>query len=298
MWIRALGDYSDTVDTDELPALRQLVREALGAPVRRIGRFIQLALIGAGRCMGEQALPAQTAVYLGSGRGDLDVTLEVVNPLFREGLPPKPLSFVNTVSNATNFYIAKHFGLAGRSNFVCNRFFAFEAALELAMQDIRLGYTDSVLVGSVDLVTASLHQHRARLELPPEHPVAEGSHWLWLVGGAQPEDAVAEVQLVRQFDDLRALLGHLHALNLSSERSWLLPGNFVDAASIAEIQTTTGLTPVHLDAREPGYYDSRAGGAISAFLSQPDGDTLLHINRETDGERFCLMQVRRISRVS
>ncbi|MDZ7788067.1 MAG: hypothetical protein U5K73_08125 [Halofilum sp. (in: g-proteobacteria)] len=52
VWIRGTGDYREPVEGDTPPRLKTLVQESLGVPVRRIGRFIQLALIGAGRCAG------------------------------------------------------------------------------------------------------------------------------------------------------------------------------------------------------------------------------------------------------
>ena len=46
MRIVATGSYCREV-SGELPPLKTLTREATGASVRRIGRFVQLALIGA-----------------------------------------------------------------------------------------------------------------------------------------------------------------------------------------------------------------------------------------------------------
>ncbi len=51
--------------------------------------------------------------------------------LFRDGGTPKPLSFVNTVSNAACYYVARALKLQSRSNFVCNRHLAFESVLQL-----------------------------------------------------------------------------------------------------------------------------------------------------------------------
>ncbi|TNF35838.1 MAG: hypothetical protein EP312_02765, partial [Gammaproteobacteria bacterium] len=137
---------------DEPPALKELVKEATGAHVRRIGRFIQLALIGAGRCTQQHALPADTAVYLSSGRGDLEITLEVLKDMVEHGMPPKPLSFINTVSNSACFYIARTFGLHGRSQFVTRRHAPLESALQLAQLDLNQHTVNTALVGTVDIV--------------------------------------------------------------------------------------------------------------------------------------------------
>ncbi len=292
IWICASGDYQALV-TDEPPALKELVREALGVPVRRIGRFIQLALIGAGRCLAGQQAPANTAVYLGSGRGDLDVTLDVVEALFRQGLPPKPLSFVNTVSNAPNFYVAKHFNLAGRSNFVCNRFFPFEAALALAALDLRAGYTEAALVGALDLVTKPLSAHRGRLELAADAPVAEGSHWLYLRAGVRPAQTLGRLAAVVQFADQAALLAWLLSQALPVTETWLVPGQFMAAADTAAVVAATGLQLWPDAPLAPGYYDSALAALPAKFLAANDRRQLLLINREADGPRYSLLQITR-----
>lgn len=294
IWIRATGDYCEAV-SDESTSLKPLVREALGEPVRRIGRFIQLALIGSGRCVGEARLDPESAVYTSSARGDLDVTLEVVEALFRHGMQPKPLSFVNSVSNAPNFYIAHHFDLAGRSNFVCSAFFAFESVLELACVDMRAGYMDSALVGSVDVATWPMADHRRRLQVSDDTRMAEGSHWLWLQRAEQaPTGALGEVLAARQFNDSDALLGWLEQQSLEPAHTVLGGGQFLAPGVLADIQQRSGLEQLFEGPEYPGYYDSQSGAAISCFLSRPGAPYLLHINGEGDGPRLAIMLVRRL----
>src|SRR5690606_18957723 len=148
--------------------------------VRRIGRFIQLALIGAGECIRQHQLPEGTAGYLSSGRGDLEVTLEVLVDMVEHGQPPKPLSFINTVSNSSCFYVAKTFGLHGRRQVVTRRQAPLESVLPLARLDVANGSTSTALVGTVDIVTLPLADHRERLQLPADAGVGEGSHWFLL----------------------------------------------------------------------------------------------------------------------
>ena len=50
IYIRGLGGYCEPVG-GAAPELGPLVKETLGAQVRRIGRFVQLALIGAARSL-------------------------------------------------------------------------------------------------------------------------------------------------------------------------------------------------------------------------------------------------------
>ncbi|MGC3979815.1 MAG: beta-ketoacyl synthase N-terminal-like domain-containing protein [Steroidobacteraceae bacterium] len=289
--IYATGDhYHDVVDT---PAdLKALTQATTGKSFRRIGRFIQLALIGASRCAGQTTLPANTGVYMASGRGDLELTLDIMTQLFRDAQAPKPLSFVNTVSNAACFYLAQHLGLQSRSNFVCNRYSAFESVLQLAVQDLSLGIVSSALVGSVDIATSPLHEHRLRSKLAPETALGEGSHWLWLGPVDQQRPRVGELLAVAHCSDREALLSWINQQNAVDKRCHLAAGQFIPADEFANIQSACSLN-VLTDAAPRGYYDSHSGGTLNTFLSSATlGDALLHIN--SDGaQRYSAMLIRR-----
>jgi hypothetical protein len=277
--IYAFGDHYHSV-TEPLPQLKALTQAATGKAIRRIGRFIQLALIGAARCAGQQTLPKETAVYFSSGRGDLELTLEIMTQLFRDGQTPKPLNFVNTVSNAACFYLAQYLGLHSRSNFVCSRYFAFERVLQLAALDLAVGAVDSTLVGSVDIATAPLAEHRQRLLLPIDTPIGEGSHWLWL-GPINPERPRAgELTAAQHFIDREALVQWIREQCLDPEHCRIARGQFVEADDFAHIQAASGLRTTF--AHTPrDYYDSHCGGLINEFLAgaAPDG-SLLYVNAD------------------
>lgn len=292
VWIRGTGDYCEAVG-ESPPPLKGAVQAALGTAVRRIGRFIQLALIGAGRCAGAGAPAADTAVYMSSARGDLETTLEVVDPLFRHGTPPMPLSFVNTVSNAPCYYVARHFGLAGRSNFICSRCFALESILDLALLDMDCGYMETALVGSVDVATHPVADHRRRLGKPPETPIAEGSHWLWLSAGERPEAALGALLAARVFPSRDELVDWLRARELPPAQCRIAAGQFAHADDVAAIAAAAGIEGRFEPPAAPGFYDSQAGHAISAFLHAADGRYLLHVNGEIDGPRCAVVLVRR-----
>ncbi len=294
IWIRGAGDYCDAVETEPRP-LKEIVREALGTSVRRVGRFIQLALIGTGRCVDGREPPEDTAVYMASARGDLATTLSVVEALFREGRPPMPLHFINTVSNAPCFYIARHFGLAGRSQFVCSRCFALESVLDLACFDLAAGYMQSVLVGSVDIATEPVADHRARLGLTPEAAVAEGSHWLWLSVGAAPPDAQGELVAARILDDREALMAWLEQLGLPGADCQVCPGQFADEADVSALVSQLDGAGLFEGPTTPGHYDSQAGLAINAFLHSGERGYLVHLNGEIDGPRLAVVVVRRVT---
>ena len=293
IWIRGIGDYCEAVG-EQPPPLKGVVQEALGTPVRRIGRFIQLALIGTGRCMAGRAPDPASAVYMSSARGDLETTLEVVETLFRQGMPPMPLSFVNTVSNAPCYYVARHFGLAGRSSFVCSRCFAYESALGLAVFDMESGYMDSALIGSVDVATQPVADHRRRLQLPRDAEIAEGSHWAWLEAAPEPPaDAVGEVVAAREFGDRDALVAWFREQEALTGDWRIAAGQFLDREDFDAIRRATGIGQTFRPPASPGYYDSRTGAQIHAFLRGRHGSGLLHVNGEIDGPRCTATVVRR-----
>jgi len=285
MHIHTVGDYYDTPG-DQPPDLKAQVKDATGQSVRRIGRFIQLALIGAGRCVGKATLPVETAVYFASGRGDMEITIEVMQQLFRDGVPPKPLSFINTVSNAACFYVAQSFSLEGRSSFICNRYFAFESALQLAMLDLESGVVDSALVGVVDAVVPPLSHHRQRLQLDARAPVADASHWLWL--GREHNTGPGEILAVRHCADWSALMDWIAEKNLPQAHTQLSAGQFLKPSDGAALRDRWGFG--NFEYRTPrAYHDSHSGAVISEFLHAENASQfLLHINGDDDG-RYSLM---------
>jgi hypothetical protein len=287
--IRGLGGYYGAV-ADAPPELGPLVKETLGAQVRRIGRFVQLALIGAARSLDGQTPPQETGVYLTSGRGDMEMTIDVMNQLYRDGQPPRPLSFINTVSNSACFYIAKQFGLRGRSAFVCNSQFSFEAALYLAMLDMEAGVASSALVGSVDIALAPLDVHRRRLRLAPDAPVAEGSHWLWLQAD-EASKAGPRITSAEMLADVEALERWMRTH--ASEAAMVAIGQCADADEVATIAARAGVTRRFDYLGGRAYYDSQSGDAAAAFLSRrpADATTLLHVNYDAEG-RFAVFAVR------
>ena len=269
MRIIASGHYCEPVQ-DAVPDLRELVKATTGKSVRRVNRFIQLALIGAARCVGSQAIDAQTAVYMASPHGDLEVTQDIVDQIVRHGLPPKPLSFINSVSNAASFYIAQNFALEGRSSFICNRFFAFESALQLAHADIAAGLVDSALIGVVDVVVEPLRGHRLRAEVAAEATLCEASHWLWLGAAGKKNDTVASASKsaivgARHFSDQAALRRWLADLSLPPQRLHFCAGQSLAEADAALLKTESGAWHKFDAMSAPGLYNCRSAAVIADF---------------------------------
>lgn len=280
LYIAAVGDYIGRVPSDDIVTdLKSLVAETVGAPVRRIARFIQLVLIGAGRCAKSLSLPASTAVYLGSGRGDMELTIEVMQALFRDGHAPKPLSFINTVSNAACYYVAQSLKLTGRSSFVCNRYFAFESMLQLVMLDMQRGEIEHALVGTVDVVVPPVAAHRIRLGLGSDTDIADATHWVAVQ--SERSGALGEIRAAEHFVDVDALRVWLASQEMNSD--WrLATGQFMP-----EPEAEAWARELRLESFDyrtgRAYYDSQSGAAINAYLNSGTGSTLLHLNRDPTG---------------
>jgi hypothetical protein len=276
--IAGTGDYVSE-EGGELTDLKPIVKATLGQPIRRIGRFISLALIGAARCVGEAKPPPETAVYFTTGSGDFEVTVEVMEHLFRDGFPPKPLSFINTVSNAACFYVAKQFGLHGRSTCMGARAFGFETVLQLALLDLKMGTVKSALVGSADIVLEPVAVHRQRLNQAPDAPIGEATHWLWLTADGEGA-GVADCRFFAGRHELMAWVA-----TFDPTTTLLGVGQGLDG-------DTFGL-PRAFDYRAGRpYYDSRTAAAPSAFLVQAKaGETMLHVSTDGDG-RYAAFTVR------
>jgi hypothetical protein len=276
--IAGFGDYISE-EGGELTDLKPIVKATLGQPIRRIGRFISLALIGAARCVGEAKPPPETAVYFTTGSGDFEVTVEVMEHLFRDGFPPKPLSFINTVSNAACFYVAKQFGLHGRSTCMGNRAFGFETVLQLALLDLKMGAVTSALVGSADIVLEPVAVHRRRLGQTPDAPIAEAAHWLWLTAVGEG----ASLPACRFFASRDELLGWVADFD---------PATTVLGAGEGLDGDTFGLARTFDYRTGRLYYDSRTAAAPSAFLAQAKaGETMLHVSTDGAG-RYAAFTVR------
>jgi hypothetical protein len=293
IYIQATGDYYETCASDACADLKQLVTDAVGQPVRRIDRFIQLALIGSGRCARAAHLAKDTALYMGSSRGDLEITIEVMQAVLRDGQPPRPLSFINTVSNAACFYVSQALRLESRSFFVCNRYFAFETVLRLALLDMSMQLIAAALIGTIDVVVPPIAEHRIRLGLSKNRPVADASHWL-LLKSSKEKDTLGRLVGVENFPDADAFYEWF------GRQPWrqscvLGGGQFLAAQEGADLALKFACAGVFDYRTTRAYYDSQSGAAIAEFLRTPSKSaaTMLHVNRDPDG-RYCVMHVEKI----
>lgn len=275
MYIVGQGSYCDTIE-GEAPVLKQLVRETIGKDVRRVGRFIQLALIGAGRA-GTNA-PVDTAVYLSSGRGDMGAMTEVLGAIFKEKRAPRPLSFINTVSNAACFYVSQSLGLEAASSFISSQYFSLESALQSVLVDAGAGRIDSALLGVVDAVVEPVSEHRQRLCLPEGAALAEASNWLQLCVSPGDRAILGCISEVQFFTSELTL--HQWLAQLPTDETTTLALGLQLLPEKQEWQSRTGL-PVW-ESPAMGYLDCTSAVTICDFLLRGEG-RLVHLNRDPLG---------------
>ena len=179
--VTAVSHYLHPVrEGESLPSLDAALKEVCRENFRRIDRFIELALLGSGRCARGRALAPDCGLYLGSGLGPMVDNIACQEQLIRNAELPMPFDFINTLGNSAGYYVARNLGLSGQNLFVSRRGASFEAALTTALVDLECGAVRQALVGVVEEATEPFAEHRRRQGLQADAAVAEGSHWLLL----------------------------------------------------------------------------------------------------------------------
>lgn len=247
-------------DDTMLPSLNDQLQQVCREPPRRIDRFVQLALLGSGRCAAGQALAPDCGVYLGSGFGPMSNNISTQQQLIRDQQIPKPFNFINTLGNSAGFYVAHNLDLSGQNFFISRPAASFTAALSVAIADLIAGVGAQALVGLVDEVTLPLSEHRQRRGLATDVIPAEASHWLLLQAGGS---SAITIELTR-YADFRDLENAISA-------TWR-KGDRLHCTLDTEIEFAAGLQQKFPDAgkRSPVVedHDSPEAAWLTEFASQ------------------------------
>ncbi|MGF1904530.1 hypothetical protein [Aliivibrio salmonicida] len=173
--------------------------------VRRTDRFIQLGLLGASGLLKEKdgielgGIDKNTAVFMVSGQGNLAVFNRLCHQRYIEEMPPKPVDFINSLSNTAGFYIAKYLGLESKNLNLAQQGFVVENALLLVHANLKLGKETQVLLGGIDEKPENNTLPHAYLDLPIHQAIGEGANWMLLSGDFKNALASIEVSSY-QFD--------------------------------------------------------------------------------------------------
>jgi hypothetical protein len=264
-------------DTD----LGPLAKQVLGQRLRQASHFSELAAIGARLCLNKvSATPADMAVYVGTALGEVRRT----EALFQQVFPPgpgmvAPFDFINATANMAAFYVARLAGTSARNLTVTQGLRSFEAALQLALEDVRAGAVASALVGGVDENCFPRAAYTLRWPLRDDEIMGEGSAWFYL--SAVKQGALAELLSIQRLDAIDArVAGNDH----------IVCGTQLDAAdrrALAQLNTGAQL---HHYVEYCGKYPTAAGfGIARQFETPPARGRWAHVNRDSDGS---LMLVR------
>lgn len=301
-----VDDHRDGID------LRGEVSRACQQRFRRIDRFTQLCLIGAHRCVGDSRLPPQTGLYLGSRFASISNTISVHTQMIAQGNVPKPAHFINTLSNSAGYYVSKNLQLEGKNLFVSRTDASLEAVFHIANLDLQSQQVEQVLVGIADEAPYPLSDHRRRLGVAMDTPLAEASHWFLIQATATSTTAVdlkqpnllGRVLEVKTLGDVHELCTWLQSLTpwggdcavhySEAQNSGLDDGpTAIDSRGVAQLQRLLEALPAYSPAAAMRYSPALTAGVLADFLQQPSAaSTLISIHRDDD-LRFHVMRIRK-----
>ncbi len=188
---------SDPESCDFQDIVRQLTRHDF----RRIGHFSEISVTGSQIAIRRMAHPISpdTGIYFSTGLGEVKKTVSIFEQVLgdEEGLV-SPYSFVNSVSSATSFYIAKASGIESRNITISQEELSFETALRLAQTDIEDGTVECALVGGADECSHPRSEHMHRIKLEDGQIMGEGSGWLCL--GKNSRNAIGKLLMVKEIN--------------------------------------------------------------------------------------------------
>ena len=290
------GDYLPTqrqlLNADPPPlALKELTRTITGQHLRQASHFVELAAIGAGVCARRAggALPADTAVYLGTGLAEVrkNAALFAQTLNAAEALV-SPFDFINSANNMAAFYVAKLAGLHARNLTVTQEMFSFERALELAYADLRTGRVAQALVGGVDEAKDTRAEQLRHLPLRTDQRMGEGAGWLYL--HTRSEHARGELISIDEHvgataDDIGRLARQSAAHRRHGEALTWLPGMGLTAADRTALAHAfhDGVVEDYLAYCGCFFTAAAFGIAMACERGYTAPQLLIHINRDSEG---------------
>ena len=280
--IRATGIHN-SIPGHQQPDLAAELRALSGKVYRRTDHFIQLAIIGAHKAAAGHKLPPQTAMYMTSGQGNISVFERICDQRHVRKQLPRPIDFINLLSNSAGFYVAGHLGLSGRNLFLTHHRFPVQMALLAAQNDVQLGREQMVLIGGVDEWIPRQELARKLLGRDQTTVLGEGSNWMLL--GTGDEEAPATLEVNPGTLDRKQLQQLLASVAPGTSLAF---GKRFAAADREEIMNMNRGCRRYSYEASCGYYETLPIYVLNRFLSSEKG-RLIHI--DVSGERYMIMQV-------
>lgn len=236
--------------------------------VRRTDRFIQLGLLGVSGIKEQQVLDKNTALFMVSGQGNLSVFNRLCQQRYVENMPPKPVDFINSLSNTAGFYIAKYLELESKNLNLAQQGFVVENALLLADANLKTKQEKCILLGGVDEKVDASNSPHDYLDLPLNTQLGEGSNWMLLSG--EVEGAQASIEVATPQFNQQTLLAYLALLTPTTHIAF---GQRMSNEMIDSIQL---LLPCLLfEYRdECDFYETNILYVLNKFIKQQQGNLL------------------------
>jgi hypothetical protein len=282
IYINAIGIHN-TIPINEQSDLLHELKTVSGKLYRRSDHFIQLAILGAHKAVNELSLSDQTAIYLTSGQGNSSVFERLCEQRCIQKFLPKPIDFINFLSNSAGFYVASHLGLSGKNLFLSHNDFPVQMTMLTAQNDLNLGKQKAVLVGGVDEWLADQELAGKLLGVSERKVLGEGSNWMLI--SAEAKGALGTFEMAGKGLDINKL----KQLLVSAEAGTYLAFSrrFADVAVAALMGLNTGCKRFVYE-ESCGYYETLPLYALNRFLSRKEG-RLIHI--DVKNGRYMVMTV-------
>jgi hypothetical protein len=283
IYIHAHGIHN-TIPADDQPDLMKELKELTGKVYRRSDHFVQLAIIGAHKAVNGYELPEQTAIYLTSGQGNISVFSRICEQRHIYKCLPRPVDFINLLSNSAGFYVADHLGLNGKNLFLSHHCFPVQMTMLAACNEIKLRKQPAILAGGVDEWFADQRLAKNLLGVEERTVLGEGSNWLLL--SPKPEGALAAVEIKINVgkNELPQLL------SATGNETWLAFSTGFPQDQVVEIMNINNKCKRYSYEESCGYYETLPFYVLSRFLGRKRG-RLIHLDI-SDG-RYVAMIVER-----
>ena len=282
--IQAVG--SRNIRPGEQPDLKAEFKALTNRVNRRADRFITLALIGACQAIAGKKLPAETGVFMTSGQGNLAVFNRICEQKYIEKHLPKPVDFINLLSNSAGFYVASELGFNGRNLFLSHHAFAVQMSLLLARTDLKRGKQKDVLIGGVDEMIEPYSFTRKFLGLGRETVLGEGSNWMLLSDCAA--GAIATLEVIPRIMTREEIASSLASCDRHTQAAFGLRFNAEEAEALCDSSRVQRFAYE----KECGFYETVPFFAMNHFI-QTSAGSLLFID-QFEG-RYMVMRVNRRS---
>jgi len=193
---------------------------------------------------------------------------EVRDQQYIDHQPPRPVDFINSLSNTAGFYVGQHLGLNGKNLFLYHHGFPVQMALILAQNDLKLKKQRQILVGGVDELLEPVGYTKKFLGICSDLQLGEGSNWLTLRN--EKEGALASIDIMPEEIGFKELFALVEGLDSKSRLAF---GMRMPPEDVAVFMEHTVCARFDYESH-CGYYETVPLYAINRFIEHEKGSLL------------------------